>query len=113
MHHNSKDTMETIWISVQEEGFLYLIGVNRFSKQWSFLFCIISWPSLIAYHRNEDCQYSLAILQGSHHMHSSSQQKQYREWSMGQKGNRNKTSSTGKEKDGRETNTTINRNLVT
>ena len=32
---------------------------------------------------------------------------------MGQEGNKNKTSSTGKVKDGREINTTINRNLVT
>ena len=32
---------------------------------------------------------------------------------MGQKGNKHKTSSTGKVKYGRETNTTINRNLVT
>ena len=32
---------------------------------------------------------------------------------MGQKGNKHKTSSTGKVKDGRETNTTTNRNLVT
>ena len=46
-------------------------------------------------------------------MHSSSPKKQYRELSMGQKVNKHKTSSTGKVKDGRETNTTINRNLVT
>ena len=32
---------------------------------------------------------------------------------MGQKGNKDKTSWRGKVKDGRETNTTINRNLVT
>ena len=32
---------------------------------------------------------------------------------MGQEGNTHKTSSTSKVKDGRETNTTINRNLVT
>ena len=32
---------------------------------------------------------------------------------MGQVGNKHKTSLTGKVKDGRETNTTINRNLVT
>ena len=32
---------------------------------------------------------------------------------MGQEGNKYKTSSTGKVKDGRETNTKINRNLVT
>ena len=32
---------------------------------------------------------------------------------MGQKGNKHKTSSTGKVKDGRETNTTIKLNLVT
>ena len=32
---------------------------------------------------------------------------------MGQEGNKHKTSSTGKVMDGRDTNTTINRNLVT
>ena len=32
---------------------------------------------------------------------------------MGQEGNKHKTSSTVKVKDGRETNTTINRNIVT
>ena len=78
-----------------------------------FFFCIRSRPSLIACHRHEDCQYSLAILQGSHHMLSSSQQKQYRELSMGQTGNKHKTSLTGKVTDGRGTNTTIYRNLVT
>ena len=31
---------------------------------------------------------------------------------MGQKGNKHKISSTGKVKDGRDTNTTINRNVV-
>ena len=99
----SKDTTATIWISVQEEGFWYIIGINTFSKQRRFFcFCIRSCPYLIDCHRHEDFQYSLAIWQGYHHMHSSSQQKQYMEWSMGQKGYKHKTSSTGKVKDGRE-----------
>ena len=40
-------------------------------------------------------------------MHSNRQQKKYRDLSMEQEENKHKTSSTGKVKDGMETNTTI------
>ena len=46
-------------------------------------------------------------------MHLNSQQKIYREWSMEQEENKHKTSSTGKLKDGRDTNTTINWSIIT
>ena len=111
-HHRSKDTTATTLISVWEEGFLYIIGVDGFSKQWGF-FCIRSFPSLIAWKRHEDGQYILAVWPGCHQMHSNSQQKQYMEGSTKHEEDKHKTSSTGKVKDGREKNTTINWKMVT
>ena len=41
-------------------------------------FCIRSCPYVVECYRHEDDQYILAVLQGYHHIHSNSKQKQYK-----------------------------------